>query len=57
MKMRTSIADAHLLDEFRDRLAAARLRLARMVATTDEDLETLAGGPWPRPGRTAANCC
>jgi RNA polymerase-binding transcription factor len=42
MKMRTSIADAHLIDEFRDRLAAARLRLARMVATTDEDLETLA---------------
>jgi DnaK suppressor protein len=30
------------MDEFRDRLAAARLRLARTVATTDADLETLA---------------
>jgi DnaK suppressor protein len=28
--------------EFRDRLAEARLRLARTVATTDDDLETLA---------------
>ena len=42
MKTRRSIGDTHLLDEFRDRLAAARLHLARMVATTDEDLETLA---------------
>ena len=42
MKTQTSIGDTHLLDEFRDRLAAARLRLAQMVATTDEDLETLA---------------
>ena len=40
MTTRPSIADTrHLIDEFRDRLAAARLRLARTVATTDEDLE------------------
>ena len=42
MTTRPSIADTHLIDEFRDRLAAARLRLARTVATTDEDLEALA---------------
>jgi RNA polymerase-binding transcription factor DksA len=29
-------------EEFRDRLAEARLRLARTVATTDDELETLA---------------
>ena len=42
MTTRPPIADTHLIDEFRDRLAAARLRLARTVATTDEDLEALA---------------
>jgi DnaK suppressor protein len=31
-----------LLAEFRDRLAGARLNLARTVATTDDDLEALA---------------
>jgi RNA polymerase-binding transcription factor DksA len=34
--------DARRLDEFRDRLANARLRLARSVARTDADLEALA---------------
>lgn len=34
--------DARTREEFRERLAAARLRLARSVATTDADLETLA---------------
>jgi RNA polymerase-binding transcription factor DksA len=34
--------EARTLDEFRDRLAGARLRLARTVATTDADLEALA---------------
>jgi len=43
MKSWTSIADNRLLvDEFRQRLAAARLRLARLAAITDADLETLA---------------
>jgi RNA polymerase-binding transcription factor DksA len=34
--------DPRQLDEFRDRLSAARLRLARTVARTDADLEALA---------------
>ena len=34
--------ESRLLGEFRDRLAGARLDLARTVATTDADLETLA---------------
>ena len=34
--------EGRLLDEFRDRLAGARLKLARTVAVTDTDLETLA---------------
>jgi DnaK suppressor protein len=34
--------ESRLLGEFRDRLAGARLNLARTVATTDADLETLA---------------
>ena len=34
--------ESRLLDEFRDRLAGARLKLARTVAVTDADLETLA---------------
>ena len=47
----TSIADHRLLvDEFRQRLAAARLRLARMAAVSDADLETLAA----RQSREAA---
>jgi DnaK suppressor protein len=34
--------ESRVLGEFRDRLAGARLNLARTVATTDADLETLA---------------
>jgi DnaK suppressor protein len=37
-----SAARARFDEEFRDRLAAARLRLARSAATTDADLEALA---------------
>ncbi len=33
---------SRLVTEFRDRLAVARLNLARTVASTDSDLETLA---------------
>jgi DnaK suppressor protein len=42
MTTHTSTPESRLLDEFRDRLAGARLNLARTVATTDADLETLA---------------
>ena len=42
MTTRVPPARARFDEEFRDRLLAARLRLARMVATTDEELETLA---------------
>jgi len=34
--------ESRFLSEFRDRLAGARLNLARTVATTEADLETLA---------------
>ena len=51
MKSWTSIADNRLLvDEFRQRLSAARLRLARVAAVTEADLETLAA----RESREAA---
>ena len=39
--------DTRLLEEFKDRLSAARLRLARTVAITDAELETLG----PHDGR------
>ena len=42
MTVRASTRQSRVLDEFRDRLAGARLNLARSVATTDADLETLA---------------
>src|ERR1043166_8250532 len=42
LKTRKAPARARFEEEFRDRLAAARLRLARSVATTDAELETLA---------------
>jgi RNA polymerase-binding transcription factor DksA len=42
MTTRTPTVKTRMLDEFRDRLAWARLRLARSVATTDAELETLA---------------
>ena len=42
MTARAPTSESRLLDEFRDRLAWARLRLARTVATTDEDLEAIA---------------
>jgi DnaK suppressor protein len=42
MTSHTPTAESRVLDEFRDRLAWARLRLARSVATTDGELETLA---------------
>jgi DnaK suppressor protein len=35
--------DTGLMQEFEDRLAGARLRLARSVATTDADFEALGG--------------
>jgi RNA polymerase-binding transcription factor DksA len=42
MKTRMLAPRARFEEEFRDRLLEARLRLARMVATTDDELETLA---------------
>jgi len=42
MTTRVSPTHARFEGEFRDRLAAARLTLARTVATTDEEMETLA---------------
>ena len=42
MKTRLPPARARFEEEFGDRLLSARLRLARMVATTDDELETLA---------------
>lgn len=42
MTTRTPAPRARFEEEFRDRLAGARLQLARTVATTDEELETLA---------------
>ena len=42
MSARTAIPNARMIAEFRDRLAAARLELARGVARTDADLETIA---------------
>ena len=42
MTTHKAVPDSRSLGEFRDRLAGARLDLARTVATTDADLETLA---------------
>ena len=42
MMARMRTRETRLLDEFRDRLAGARLALARTVARTEADLETLA---------------
>ncbi|HEY2994183.1 MAG TPA: c-type cytochrome [Methylomirabilota bacterium] len=42
MTTRAPIRERRLTEEFRDRLAWARLRLARTVATTDDDLEAIA---------------
>ena len=42
MTIHAPTAETRLLDEFRDRLAGARLLLARRAALTDDDLETLA---------------
>jgi len=42
MRIGIQPARARFDEEFRDRLAGARLRLARTVARTDEELETLA---------------
>jgi DnaK suppressor protein len=42
MKTRMPPAQATFEEEFRDRLAGARLMLARTVAKTDDELETLA---------------
>jgi DnaK suppressor protein len=42
MTTRTPTRESRLTEEFRDRLAWARLRLARTVATTDDDLEAIA---------------
>jgi RNA polymerase-binding transcription factor DksA len=42
MKTRVPPARARFEEELGDRLLSARLRLARMVATTDDELETLA---------------
>jgi RNA polymerase-binding transcription factor DksA len=43
MTTRMPPARTRFEEEFRDRLAAARLTLARTVAATDEELETLEG--------------
>ena len=42
MTANTRTRDSRLTEEFRDRLAWARLELARSVAVSDEDLETIA---------------
>jgi RNA polymerase-binding transcription factor DksA len=42
MKAQMATPRERLVEEFRDRLAAARLALARSVARTDDDLETIA---------------
>lgn len=42
MRTRTPTRESRLADEFRDRLAWARLQLARTVAVSDDDLEILA---------------
>jgi RNA polymerase-binding transcription factor DksA len=42
MTTRSPIRESRLTEEFRDRLAWARLRLARMAAVTDDDLEAIA---------------
>lgn len=42
MRTRVPTRESQLLEEFRDRLAWARLRLARTVATSDDDLEAIA---------------
>jgi len=42
MKAQTATPEGRVVDEFRERLAAARLELARSVAHTDEDLEAIA---------------
>jgi DnaK suppressor protein len=42
MKTRMLPARVRFEEEFRDRLAGARLALARTVASTDDELETLA---------------
>ena len=42
MTTHKAVPERRSLGEFRDRLAGARLDLARTVATTDADLETLA---------------
>jgi DnaK suppressor protein len=42
MTTRTATQESRLVEEFRDRLAGARLRLARTAAKCDDDLETIA---------------
>jgi DnaK suppressor protein len=42
MTTRTPIQDSRITEEFRDRLAGARLWLARAAAVTDDDLEAIA---------------
>jgi RNA polymerase-binding transcription factor DksA len=42
MTTRVPTPESQRLEEFRDRLAWARLRLARTAATTDDDLEAIA---------------
>ena len=42
MTTRVPTSESQWLEEFRDRLAWARLRLARTVATSDDDLEAIA---------------
>ncbi|HTO11525.1 MAG TPA: c-type cytochrome [Candidatus Binatia bacterium] len=42
MMTRAPTRESQLVEEFRDRLAWARLRLARTVATSDDDLEAIA---------------
>jgi len=42
MTSKASTAQSRVVDEFRDRLASARLALARTAAVSDDDLEALA---------------
>ncbi|HEU5195823.1 MAG TPA: TraR/DksA C4-type zinc finger protein, partial [Methylomirabilota bacterium] len=42
MTTRVPTSESQWIEEFRDRLAWARLRLARTVATSDDDLEAIA---------------
>jgi DnaK suppressor protein len=50
----TWTADTRRVAEFRNRLAAARLRLARTVVATDEELEALAMRESPELAEDAA---